>query len=101
MARKSPFDFTVEKLKKRLDGGDDARASKHVAIAKVYLDAGDRASAAEWYLKAATHAEFSELALLPLIYARRAVELVPEHAHGLEEVQRLEKKYGVRGRETP
>jgi hypothetical protein len=74
---------------------EDARARRRTEIARAFLRAGDRASAAEWYLKAAAHAEFSELANTPLVYARRALELVPDDPIALGEVERLRRKYGV------
>jgi hypothetical protein len=57
----------IERLKESV-ASDDARATKRLAIAQAYLRAGDKGSAAEWYLKAAAHAEFSESFGAPLSY---------------------------------
>ncbi len=57
----------IASLKKNL-GSDDARATKRLAIAEAYLQAGDKRSAMEWFLKAAAHAEFSEPFGAPLVY---------------------------------
>lgn len=84
----------VTQLKNDL-ASDDARATKRAAIARAFLRAGDKRSAAEWYLKAAAHADFSEMLGMPLVYARKALELVPEDQQAQSEVKRLERKYGV------
>ncbi|MHB8416793.1 MAG: hypothetical protein ACYDCL_01870 [Myxococcales bacterium] len=85
----------IASLEKNL-GSDDARATKRLAIAEAYLREGDKRSAVEWFLKAAAHAEFSERLGAPLVYARRALELVPDDAGARSEVKRLEEKYEVR-----
>ena len=74
---------------------EDAHARRRTEIARAFLRTGDKVSAAEWYTKAAAHAEFSELANTPLVYARKALELVPDDPIALGEVERLRKKYGV------
>lgn len=69
----------IADLKESLKSGDDFQATKHMQIAKFYLEIDLTTEAARWYLKAAEHAAWSEN-LMAIFLAKKATEIDPENA---------------------
>lgn len=86
----------IEALEKGLDG-DDARGSQRAMIADHYLQLGDVTAAAKWYLEAARRAEWSELGIVPLTWAKRAVTVAPESLDAWREYKRQWGRAGLEG----
>lgn len=69
----------IANLEDSLKNGDDSQATKHMQIAQFYLRINRTTEAAQWYLKAARHAAWSEN-LIAIFFAKKATEIAPENA---------------------
>lgn len=87
---------SLEFLTKQLPA-DDARGSVRGQIAGVHLAMGDRGQAEHWFLEAARHAEWSEMGLTPLVWAKMAVRANPDSRAAWAEYERHWKRLGRPG----
>ena len=84
----------IEALKAQLPA-DDARASIRGQIAGLYLSMGDHDSAVDWFLEAVRHAEWSEMGLTPLAWAKMAARANPSSGKAWTEYERQWKRAGL------
>ncbi|HVE83981.1 MAG TPA: hypothetical protein VND93_14085 [Myxococcales bacterium] len=94
------FEERIRWLKDQLDR-DDARGSVRGQIGQAYLAAGDADSAEKWFLEAARHAEWSEIALVPLTWAKRAARANPTSLVARREYARQWQRSGMPGDPPP
>lgn len=90
----------IRELQARL-AGDDARGSTRGQIAFEYLKLGNRVEAVKWFLEAAKHAEWSELALVPLTWAKKAVSVDPDNAEAWAVYRKHWSRTGLPGEAPP
>ena len=76
---------------------DDARGSLRGQIGGAYFSLGDRDEAEVWFLEAARHAEWSEMALTPLSWAKMAVRANPGSSAAWAEYSRQWRRLGLPG----
>jgi hypothetical protein len=96
MSNSKSIKFHIKKLICELESRrDDSAATTHLSIAHLYENLGDLSKASSWYLKAAKHIEWSEIAIQPYVLARRAAELQPNSLEARRQVERYRVMYGL------
>jgi hypothetical protein len=90
----------IRRLQAQLDK-DDARGSTRAQIAQAFLNAGDIESSEHWFLEAARHAEWSEVAFVPLTWAKKAVQANPNSLVARREYIRQWQRTGMPGEPPP